>query len=170
MENHWPITLPTSSDDLLELLKSLNIPYTLYHHEPIFTVEEGLPLKENIPGTHCRNLFLRDKKKNMFLVTAANETSIDLKGLQDSLGCARLSFGSKERLFEHLGIYPGAVTPFTAINDKTHQVKMILDAHMMRADIMNVHPLDNAMTIGLHPKDLLKFFEHTGHNPQILDL
>ena len=69
---------------------------------------------------------------------------------------------------EYLGIYPGAVTPFAAINDKTHAVNIVLDQTMMSADTINVHPLDNAMTIGLAPDGLMKFFNHTGHKPQTL--
>lgn len=160
--------IPAAPEDLFKVLNSLNIPYDLHRHEPIFTVEEGLHLKAKIPGTHCRNLFLRDKKGKMFLITAANETKIDLKALPEFLNCGRLSFCSKERLMQYLGIYPGAVTPFTAINDKTHSVTVVLDKAMMEAEIMCVHPLDNAMTIGFKPADLLKFFTHTGHTPQIL--
>lgn len=160
--------LPTTAQNLLNLLNKLEISYDLHHHAPIFTVEEGVHLKEKIPGTHCRNLFLKDKKGKMFLITAANETKIDLKSLHGLLGCGRLSFGSKERLMEHLGIYPGAVTPFTAINDTSHNVTILLDKTMMEADIICVHPLDNAMTIGFKPADLLKFLDHTGHKPQVL--
>ena len=74
--------LPFSTLDLLEMLKKQDISYALHHHAPIFTVEEGADLKAAIPGTHCRNLFLRDKKEKMFLVVAANETAIDLKKLE----------------------------------------------------------------------------------------
>lgn len=162
--------LPTTPEQLLERLEALGISYEIYHHAPIFTVEEGAPLKEQIPGLHCRNLFLRDKKKTMFLVVAANETTIDLKKLQNLIGSARLSFGSAARLWEHLGIRPGSVCPFTVINDRDHQIGVILDARMMRADLVNYHPMDNAMTIGLSPAGLLKFLEFTGHAPQILDL
>ncbi len=82
-------TLPTTSDDLLQRLKEMGVSYSLHNHDPIFTVEEGEHLKAEIPGVHCRNLFLRDKKKKMFLVVAANETQIDLKKLQSVLDCGR---------------------------------------------------------------------------------
>ena len=160
--------IPISPKKLVNVLENIGFSYEMFHHEPIFTVEEGLHLKAKIPGIHCRNLFLKDKKGKMFLITAANETKIDLKSLPERLDCGRLSFGSKDRLMEYLGIYPGAVTPFSAINDKNNDVAIILDQRMMEADIMNVHPLDNAITIGFAPNDLLKFFEYTGHNPQIL--
>ena len=163
--------LPTTPDDLFKILQQLKIPYDLHHHAPIFTVEEGVHLKAEIPGTHCRNLFLRDKKKRMFLITAANETEIDLKSLESEtmLNCGLLSFGCPDRLWDHLGIRPGSVNPFTLINDKDQAVTAVLDGTMMRANIINVHPMDNAMTVGLAPADLLKFFEYTGHTPLILD-
>ncbi len=165
-----PPELPTSPEQLFEVLRNLKIEYRLYHHEPIFTVAEGEHLKENIPGLHCRNLFLRDKKKRMFLIVAANETAVDLKKAQNLLECDRLSFGSTERLWQYLGIRPGSVCPFCVINDQEKDVEVILDKYMMSADIVCYHPLDNAMTIGLTPEDLIKFIEYTGHKPRVVDL
>ncbi len=163
-------TLPTTPEMLFVRLQALEIPYYLHNHKPIFTVEEGEPLKKEIPGVHCRNLFLRDKKEKMFLVVAANETQIDLKKLQALLGCGRLSFGSAERLWQYLGIRPGSVCPFCLMNDTGLEVEVILDKNMMSAARVNYHPLDNAMTIGLSPADLLKFIDSTGHTPRIVDL
>lgn len=162
--------LPTGPQELFKLLKKLGIPYDLYRHEAVFTVAESAEADLDIPGTPCRNLYLRDKKKNNFLVVAANETPVDLKALQDTLGCARLSFGSPDRLWEFLGIRPGAVCPFSVINDPDHQVQVVLDGDMMASPRVNYHPLDNTMTIGLTPADLMKFFAHTGHSPITLDL
>lgn len=164
------LPLPTTPKQLLGRLDALGISYQLHHHKPIFTVEEGWHLKESIPGTHCRNLFVRDKKHKMFLITAANETQIDLKKLSNLLNCGRLSFGSPGRLWTYLGIQPGSVNPFCIANDKNHEVTLILDHTMMRSDIINVHPMDNAMTIGLAPGDLLKFLTDIGHPYEIHDL
>ena len=162
--------LPTTSDALLQNLQKLDVSYALHKHEPIFTVEEGEHLKASIPGLHCRNLFLRDKKKKMFLVVAANETKIDLKKLSSVLECARFSFGSADRLWENLGIRQGSVNPFCIMNDADHNVRIILDKHMMDQDIVNYHPMDNAMTIGLSPADLIRFIKSTNHDPEIVDL
>lgn len=161
--------LPTTPEDLFEIFEALDIKYKNHHHAPIFTVEEGLHLKAEIPGLHCRNLFLRDKKKRMYLVVAANETQIDLKKLPNLIGSGRLSFGSKDRLWTYLGIRQGSVSPFCALNDTDHQVHIILDAAMMDADLVNYHPMDNAMTVSLSPSGLINFFEHTGHEPQSVD-
>lgn len=162
--------LRVSAHSLLETLESIDIHVKLYEHSPIFTVAEGEHLKADMPGVHVRNLFLRDKKKNNFLIVAANETELDLKKLSELLNASRFSFGSPERLWEHLGIRPGAVNPFTVINDPDHQVSLYLDAYMMNADLMNVHPMDNAKTVGITPKDLIKFLEHIGHPYSIIDL
>ncbi len=162
--------LPTSPDALFKILQSIDIQYELHHHDAVFTVEESAAIDRDIPGVHCRNLYLRDKKKKNFLIVAANATNVDLKTLSEKLGCGRLSFGSADRLWQYLGIRPGSVCPFTVINDPDHQVQIVLDAHMMKGDIVNYHPLDNTMTVGISPDDLLKFLVHTGHSPIILDL
>lgn len=162
--------LPTSPQQLMAKLNELGIEYTLYEHEPIFTVADGEHLKKDIPGAHCRNLFLRDKKKKMFLVVARNETEVDLKAIPDKIGAGRISFGSADRLWQYLGIRQGSVNPFCIINDTDRNVKVVLDQSMMDADLVNYHPMDNAMTIGIAPVDLIKFIEHTGHEYQVLDL
>lgn len=161
--------LPTTPEALLNHLKSNNISFSLHRHAPIFTVAEGEHLKADIPGTHCRNLFLKDKKDALFLVVCANETVVDLKTLPRRLGCARLSFGSPERLWTHLGVRPGSVCPFALINDRERHVQPVLDAAMMAAERVVYHPLINDLSIGLSPSDLLKFLRGTGHSPQIMD-
>ncbi len=162
--------LPTSAQDLFKILQGIDIKYECHTHEATFTVEQSDKLKADIPGVHCRNLYLRDKKKKNFLIVAANETEIDMKTLQEKLDCGRLSFGSGDRLWEFLGIRQGSVCPFTVVNDPDHHVQVVLDAAMMRGDIVNYHPMDNTMTISITPQDLLKFLGHTGHTPITLDL
>ena len=162
--------LPITSNDLIQYLDKLGIEYKIFDHDPIFTVAEGEHLKANIPGVHCRNLYMRDKKKNNYLLVLANETEVDLKKLSDLFESGRLSFGSSDRLWEHLGIRPGSVNPFTIMNDTNDKVRLFLDADMMDAEIVNYHPMDNAQTISLKPSDLIKFIESLYHNYTIIDL
>jgi len=162
--------LPTSPDSLMATLTDMGIEFTLYHHEAVYTVEESEKVDAGIAGTHCRNLFLRDKKKNNFLVVLQNATDVDMKKLPPVIGSDRLSFGSSDRLWEYLGVRPGSVCPFSIINDKNQQVKILLDKSMMETDIVNYHPLLNTMTVGLKPQDLIKFIESTGHEAHIVDL
>ncbi|HRC26355.1 MAG TPA: prolyl-tRNA synthetase associated domain-containing protein [Alphaproteobacteria bacterium] len=161
---------PATPEALLALLEEVGISYSMHPHPPIFPVAEGESFKAAIPGLHCRNLFLKDKKDALFLVVCANETAVDLKALPGQLGSARLSFGSPERLWAHLGVRPGSVCPFALINDHNQRVVPVLDRYMMRADRVVYHPLINDKSIGLTPADLLRFLEITGHTPRIMDL
>jgi Ala-tRNA(Pro) deacylase len=162
--------LPTEPEALYARLDALGIPYALHEHPPIFTVAEGAHLKASIPGVHCRNLFVRDKKERMFLIVVPNETRLDMKKLPALLGCDRLSFGSQERLWTHLGVRPGSVCPFAIVNDTENKVRIVLDAEMMKAARVNYHPLRNHLTIGLAPEGLVRFIEACGHEARIVDL
>lgn len=162
--------MPTSPEALMAQLSALNIDFTLYHHEAVFTVAESDKVDAGISGTHCRNLFLRDKKKQNFLLVLQNATDVDVKKLPAIIGSDRLSFGSAERLWEHLGVRPGSVCPFAITNDTDQQVKILLDKSMMETEIVNYHPLLNTMTVGLKPVDLIKFIESIGHEAHIVDL
>lgn len=162
----WPLT----PDDLLGRLTDMGISFALHHHPAFFTVAEGEAFEKNIPGLHCRNLFLRDKKKNNFLLCLQNATAVDLKKLQPVIGSDRLSFGSPDRLWEYLGVKPGSVCAYAIANDRHQDVKICLDASMMGAEVVNFHPLINTMTIGVKPADLVRFIESCGRTPYILDL
>jgi len=161
--------MPTSPEELMARLKDLGIDYAFHEHKAVFTVAEAQTVEHDIPGTHCRNLFLRDKKKNNFLVVLQNATEVDIKKLQPLIGADKLSFGSSERLWEYLGVRPGSVCPYAIINDKNMDVKIFLDKSMMDAERVNYHPLINTMTIGTTPAELIRFIESTGHTPHIID-
>lgn len=165
-----PDDMPTSPEGLMEYLKAMGIEFALHHHKAVFTVAESDEVDSKIPGTHCRNLFLRDNKKKNFLVVLQNSTEVDIKKLPSVIGSDRLSFGSADRLWEYLGVRPGSVCPYSIINDKDRNVKICLDKSMMETDIVNYHPLLNTMTVSVKPADLIRFIESTGHEAHIIDL
>ncbi|MBM3490335.1 MAG: prolyl-tRNA synthetase associated domain-containing protein [Alphaproteobacteria bacterium] len=162
--------MPASPKDLFDRLAALGIATRTVEHPPLFTVEESRRLRGALPGGHCKSLFLRDKKERMFLLVALEDCPIDLKVLPELLQCGRLSFGSPERLMRHLGVRPGAVTPFALINDTAHQVALALQQALLAADPLNFHPLVNTLTTAIAPGDLLRFFQATGHPPRMLAL
>jgi len=163
-------SMPTSPQALMDNLTAQDISFKLYEHEAVFTVAESEKVDAMISGTHCRNLFLRDKKKKNYLLVLQNATEIDMKKLPAIIGSDRLSFGSSERLWQYLGVRPGSVCPFSIVNDTDMNVKILLDKSMMETDIVNYHPLINTMTVGVTPNDLIKFIESTGHEAHIVDL
>ena len=159
-----------SPETLLARLDAMAIPYELYKHRAVFSVADSQDVDAGISGTHTRNLFVRDKRETMFLVTLMAHKKIEMTKLADLLGAKRLSFGSPERLMNNLGVTPGSVTPFSIANDREGKVTLILDAEMMEKEIVNFHPLINTMTVGLTPKDLIKFLDDCGCRYQITDL
>ena len=154
---------------LFDRLAQLGIAQRTVEHPPVFTVEEAKALRGDLPGHHVKNLFLRNKKEEMWLVVALEDRAIDLKRLGEVLGAGRLSFGSAERLRRHLGVEPGSVTPLALINDRARLVQLVLDRGLSDGAPVNVHPLVNTMTTAMAPADLLRFFEATGHPPRWLD-
>ncbi len=154
---------------LFALFDRLGIATTTHEHEAVFTVAESRHVKEQIPGGHTKNLFLKDKKGRLFLVVALGDAVIDLKRLHEVIGASgRLSFGSGELLEEVWGVKPGSVTPFGAIADTAGRVTVILDAAMMEHAVLNYHPLENTATTSIARDDLVAFLSATGHQPLIL--
>ena len=160
--------MPQTPDQLFAFLATLGIAHTTVTHPPLFTVEQSRALRGQIPGGHTKNLFLRDKKNNVYLVTAEEDADIDLKGLHRLLGASgRFSFGSAELMMELLGVAPGSVTPLGVLHDTQARINVVLDAVLMEHDTINCHPLVNTMTTSLRREDLVKFLEATGHSPKI---
>ena len=160
--------MPKTPEQLFAALDALGIPHETVKHPPLFTVEQSRSLRGQIPGGHTKNLFLRDKKYELYLVVALEDAEIDLKSLHRVLGATgRFSFGASDLLREVWGVEPGAVTPFGAINDTQARVSVVLDAAMMEHERLNYHPLVNTMTTSIARGDLVKFLESTGHLPRI---
>ena len=158
-----------SPQQLFDRLDALGLAHRTVEHEPVFTVEQAKEHRGVLPGHHIKNLFLRNKKEEMWLVVALEDRAIDLKRLGEVLGAGRFSFGSAERLKRTLGVEPGSVTPLALINDEAHAVRLVLDRGMADGSAVNAHPLVNTMTTALTSADLLRFFEATGHTPHWLD-
>ena len=164
-------SLPTTPEAIMAVLERLDISFSTHHHPPLRTVEDSKQFRTGMDGdgAHIKNLYMRDRKKKNFLVVADEDRTIDMKTLNGRIGCDRLSFGSADRLFEMLGVRPGAVSPLTLINDTDQRVRLVLDAKILHGGTIYVHPLVNDMTLGITPDGLQRFFQHTGHDPLVLD-
>lgn len=163
-------TAPATPQDLFARLDELGIAHKTMTHEPFFTVEDSKALRGEMPGGHIKNLFLRNKKKVMWLVVCHEDRQIDLKWLGDALGAGRFSFGRPARLMSYLGVSPGAVTPFAVINDHERAVRVAIDQALLERSPIHCHPLVNHMTTAIACDDLLRFLESEEHSPRLLDL
>ncbi len=156
---------------LLEVLKALDIPFTRVEHPPVYTVEEARFHWRDLAGTHCKNLFLRNKKGSRhFLVILEESKRADLKAIARSLGENRLSFASPERLMRFLGLEPGAVSPFGLINDHQKEVRVLIDQDLEAAHTIYFHPNVNTSTVGMSFSDFMRFLNHCGQAVKFLAL
>ena len=162
--------LSATADIVFKRLDDLGIAFESHAHAPVFTVEEAQAHCSHLPGGHCKNLFLKDKKGVLWLIVALDERPIDMKDLRHRIGSHHLSFGKPDLLRLVLGVEPGSVTPFALINDADAQVRVVLDKEMMTMDLLNYHPLTNTMTTAITPDDLIRFIRDTGHEPDLVEL
>ncbi|MEM0921666.1 MAG: prolyl-tRNA synthetase associated domain-containing protein [Pseudomonadota bacterium] len=155
--------------ELYALFTSHGIAWTHHAHPPLHTVEESQALRGDLPGAHVKNMFLKDKKGALWLVTCLEQRKIRIRDLEREIGASKCSFAKPELLWAHLGLRPGAVSPFGLINDPGHRVRPVLDRQMLSAEIVNAHPLHNEATTGISSADFQRFFEVTGHRPILVD-
>jgi Ala-tRNA(Pro) deacylase len=159
--------MPATPQQLFALLDKLDIAHSTTSHPPLFTVEQGRDWHDKIPGLHCKNLFLKDKKDVIWLVVMPGDKRAHLARLEKAIGAARLSFGKPELLWEVMGIKPGSVTPFALMNDTARRTNVVLDSDMMKAGLVNFHPLHNEASTSLQAEGLLLFIKGLGYTPQI---
>ena len=149
--------------DILEVLNKLNIKYDMQEHKAVYTVEEMQEIFLDMQGTGCKNLFLNDAKKNLFLYTLPEDKRADLKTLPEKISSKRLSFANENDLKIYLGLIPGAVTPLGIINDKEQKVTVVLDKELKNKNVL-IHPNRNTATISIKYDDLIKFIKYCGNS------
>ena len=154
---------------LLAWMAGHGIAQTTHDHPAVFRVEEGLDLKAALPGVHTKNLFLKDKKGRLWLISAAQDTVIDLKRAHRTLGSDRLSFGKEALMWETLGVRPGSVTALGLINDADRRVTFVLDQRLWDADIVNFHPLTNTATTAMDQAAFRRVLTLLDREPQVVD-
>ena len=152
-------------------LRELGIAYTHHEHPPVATVGEAAAHWAGIHATHCKNLFLRNQKGNRhYLVVLTASKRADLRAVADQLGDGKLSFASPERLMTHLGLTPGSVSPFGLINDREHEVRVVLDRDLQTAARLAFHPNINTLTFTIAAADFKKFLDACGNGVQYVSI
>ena len=148
-----------------DYLVRLGIPFVAHEHPPVATVAEAEKYWAEIDAIHAKNLFLRNAKGNRhILLVLAHDRRADLAALGLAYGEAKLGFASPERLMKHLGLAPGAVSPFGLINDPGKHVLVAIDHALKDAAKVAFHPNVNTSTVVLSGGDFGKFLAATGHD------
>ena len=146
-----------NSLELIELLKKENYEIEVHDHDALFTVEDSKKLRGKIGGSHSKNLFLKNKKNEFFLLSCEEADKIDLKKISKSLDLGNISFAKQEYLEQYLKIKPGSVSPFALLNDKGNIVNFYLEQSLYDSKFVNFHPLINTLTITIETKRFIEF-------------
>jgi len=153
---------------VLAELAALGIAYELIEHPPVLKVEAARAHWAGLPGFGAKNLLLKDAGGRLWLVVLPAEAPVDLKALPARIGSKRLSFARPPDLAATLAVEPGSVTPLAVVNDRDHRVTVVLAAELAGDAPVGVHPLENTATVSLSGLDLVRFLQHHGHDPVVL--
>ena len=146
-----------NSDQLINILKEKGYDFEIHKHQALFSVEDSNRLRGKIKGGHSKNLFLKNKKNNFYLISCEERDQINLKTISKSLNFGNLSFAKEEYLIQYLGIKPGSVSPFALLNDIKNVVTFYLEKTLYETELINFHPLINTVTITMNTKKFIKF-------------
>lgn len=161
-----------SKDELLQRLQELHINFAQYEHPVVLTVEAQAKYIGHLAGALSKNLFLKDKKHRLYIVSALENTKVDLKVLSQRLGLGKggLRMAPEEALGEILQVPLGCVTPFALVNESARNVALLLDRGFKTQECCFFHPLSNDMSISLNVRDLDKFLKSIGRDPSYVDI
>ena len=156
-------------DDSLEnWLTDHQIHYILHSHPPVYTVPEARIHCGHIPGTHCKNLFLKNKKSGqLYLVTIPYGKRLDLNRFRKMINAPKVRFAEHEDLSKVLGITAGAISPLGLINDTNNEVIFIIDETIWNAEEICCHPNINTETLQIPGRDFQKLVKATGTSMEI---
>ena len=166
---------PVKANPILALLDEYKIEYTHYIHETCMTAEElveKVPLPNDNRESHTKNLFFKDKKHGLFLVTCKPTTAVNTKSLGGLLGLtgkSNLRLADESILGEYLGVKPGCVGPLCIVNDNDRQVTLVLDQALLHVDKVHSHPLYNNQSVSMTPAALQTYLETVGAKIMIVD-
>ncbi|MHA2392849.1 MAG: prolyl-tRNA synthetase associated domain-containing protein [Promethearchaeota archaeon] len=158
-------------ESLKQWLATHDIQYLLHTHPAVFTVPEAKIHCGHIPGTHCKNLFLKNKKNGqLYLITIPHEKRLDLNQFRKMIGAPKVRFAELEVLSEVLGITAGAVSPIGLVNDTEDQVIFMVDEEIWNAEEICCHPNVNTETLQIPGPEFQKLIKATRTTIEIKNL
>ncbi len=157
-------------EDVKQFLDNKKIDYILHKHPPVMTCEEAEKHCTEIPGLSCKNLFMKDKKSNYFLVILPASQRLDLKLLTFITRSKKIVFANDEELLFILGLKRGAVSPLGLINDKGNKTKLFIDEGVWDAEVVSFHPNINTETVELKKEMFHTMVKSFGNDYSVVSL
>ena len=158
--------------DAFDLLETLEMAYDRVSSDPADNMEKCAAVSEVLGVPICKNLFLCNRQKTQFyLLCMGPDKPFHTKDLSSQIGSARLSFAPEEALWDLLRCTPGSATILGLMNDRDHQVRLLMEREVYAAEYLSCHPCICTSSLKLKTEDVLrKFLPHTGHAVTVVDL
>ena len=155
-----------------QLLDSLGIEYDRIDHEPAMTMEACAAVDAALGGAICKNLLLFNRQNTVFyLLMLPGDKVFKTKDLSAQIGSSRLSFAAGEYMVQLLDITPGSLSVLGLMNDRENKVELLIDAELLQAQTIGVHPCVNTSSLGLNMEELLHvFLPKVGHGYRCVNL
>ena len=159
-------------NEIYALLEQQNIPYRKIEHPAAASMEDLQVAEAQLGAVFCKNLFLCNRQKTVFyLLLIREDKRFRTATVSKLIGSSRLSFGEADKLYELLGVHPGAITPLGLVFDEHHEIHLLVDRELLELEEICVHPCVNTASVALKTADLFeKYIPFTGHTPQLLDI
>ena len=143
-----------------DFLDKLGIQYQRIDHEAAMTMEACEEIDKFLaPAVICKNLFLCNTQKTKFyLLMIRGDKKFKTKEISSQIHSARLSFAPAEKMEEYLDILPGSVSVLGLMNDKEHQVQLLVDEDVLNAEYVGCHPCVNTSSLRLKTSDIFNTF------------
>ena len=155
-----------------DFLDELGIEYMRTDHEPADNMEACNKIDAVLEVVICKNLFLCNRQKtNFYLLMMPGDKKFKTKELSTQIGSARLSFADAEDMLKYLDIEPGAVSVMGLMNDKDHQVRLLVDEDVLQGEYVGCHPCVCTSSLKMKTKDVFeKFLPAVGHDMEVVHL
>ncbi|RUS75720.1 hypothetical protein EGW08_016502 [Elysia chlorotica] len=167
---------------LMKVFEELNIkclprPYIRCPERNV-QVEMDTPERQNLCSkdinvVYCKNLFLKDRRGQFYIVVCPEETAVDLKMLKQSLNAHRnLSFGDADALGKILQLNSGEVTPLAIMHKSAKDVRVAIQRKLIEvgSDVkFAFHPLQGHLQVELSYSELAAFIKYFGREVEIIE-
>ena len=155
-----------------DFLEKLDVSYDRVDHEIAMTIEACIDIDAALETEICKNLFLCNRQETMFyLLMMPGAKKFSTKEVSKQIGSARLSFAKESFLEDFLDITPGSVSVMGLMNDKEHQVQLLIDEDLLKQEYFGCHPCINTSSMKIRISDLMeKILPAMEHEPVIVHL
>jgi Ala-tRNA(Pro) deacylase len=158
------MNMMTCADDLLSLLNEQGIAFDVRYHKPVLRIDEFISLDLDLSGRLCKNLLVRNREGQAFLLVVQADKAVELRSVAQLLGSTRLSFVELDDMYEALGVRPGSLSPLALVNDSSKRIQLVVDLALAEEERLLFHPIENTATLSMSVSSLGDFCKYLGRS------